>query len=106
MHLIHAIDGAFPSDMALSDPDGLDEEHRLFYVAVTRARDELAIYTPTRLHTTAYHDRHVYTQPSRFLTPDALATLDRDQTVHGQPAPRAPGALPAVVLPSLQELFD
>jgi DNA helicase II / ATP-dependent DNA helicase PcrA len=106
VHLIHAIDGAFPSDMALSDPDGLDEEHRLFYVAVTRARDELAIYTPTRMHTTGYHDRHVYAQPSRFLDAGALSTLDRDHIVHGQPAPRAPGDLPAVVLPSLQELFD
>ncbi len=106
VHLIHAVDGAFPSDMALTDPDGLNEEHRLFYVAVTRARDALTIYTPTRLHTTAYRDRHVYAQHSRFLTADALATVDRDQTVHGQPAPRAPGALPAVVLPSLQELFD
>ena len=106
MHLIHAVDGAFPSDMALSDPDGLDEEHRLFYVAVTRARDALTIYTPTRMHTTVYRDRHVLAQPSRFLTADALATLDRDRAVHGQPAPRAPGDLPAVALPSLQELFD
>ena len=106
VHLIHAIDGAFPSDMALTDPDGIEEEHRLFYVAVTRARDALTIYTPTRMHTTAYGDRHVYAQPSRFLTPDALATLDRDQTVVGQPAPRAPGDLPAVVLPSLHELFS
>ena len=106
VHLIHAIDGAFPSDMALTDVDGLDEEHRLFYVAVTGARDNLTIYTPTRMHTTSYRDRHVYAQPSRFLTAEALATLDRDQTVVGQPAPRAPGTLPTVVLPSLQELFD
>ena len=106
VHLIHAIDGAFPSDMALSDPDGLDEEHRLFYVAVTRARDALTMYTPTRMHTTAYGDRHVFAQPSRFLTLEALATVDRDPTVFGRPAARAPGDLPAVVLPSLQELFD
>ena len=106
VHLIHAVDGAFPSDMALIDADGLDEEHRLFYVAVTRARDALTIYTPTRMHTTTYRDRHVYAQPSRFLTADALAALDRDPKVHGRPAPRAPGDLPAVVLPSLQELFD
>ena len=39
VHLPHLVDGALPSDMALGDPDGLAEEHRLFYVAVTRARD-------------------------------------------------------------------
>lgn len=34
MHLIHAVDGAFPSDMAFGDDEGLEEEQRLFYVAV------------------------------------------------------------------------
>jgi DNA helicase-2/ATP-dependent DNA helicase PcrA len=105
VHLIHAIDGAFPSDMALSDDDGLEEEHRLFYVATTRARDYLTIYTPTRMHPNTHRDRHVLAQPSRFLTPAARATLDTADAVAGQPAPRAPGELPAVALPDLQELF-
>ncbi|MEP7021380.1 MAG: ATP-dependent helicase [Pseudonocardiales bacterium] len=106
VHLIHAIDGAFPSDMALSDDDGLDEEHRLFYVATTRARDTLTIYAPTRMHVNAQRDRHVYAQRSRFLTADALKTLDTADTVVGKPAPRTPGDLPAVVLPTLQQLFS
>ena len=53
MHLPHLVDGALPSDMALGDPGGLAEEHRLFYVAVTRARDHLYLYAPQRLHITA-----------------------------------------------------
>jgi DNA helicase-2/ATP-dependent DNA helicase PcrA len=53
VHLIHAVDGAFPSDMALSTPAGLAEEQRLFYVAATRARDELSIYTPCACRTIA-----------------------------------------------------
>ena len=35
VHLPHLVDGALPSDMALGDPGGLAEEHRLFYVAIT-----------------------------------------------------------------------
>jgi DNA helicase-2/ATP-dependent DNA helicase PcrA len=46
VHLIAASDGNFPSDMALSDPDGLEEERRLFYVAITRPRRLLSIYVP------------------------------------------------------------
>jgi DNA helicase II / ATP-dependent DNA helicase PcrA len=41
VRLPHLVDGAMPSDMALSTPEGLAQEHRLFYVAVTRARDQL-----------------------------------------------------------------
>lgn len=49
VHLIRAVDGAFPADLALSTEDGLEEEQRLFYVTITRARDDLTIYSPQRL---------------------------------------------------------
>src|SRR6185437_5411840 len=83
VHLIHAVDGTFPSDMALGDEEGLEEEQRLFYVAVTRARDRLTIYTPARLPTdwNSYRARQVYAKSSRFLTDQALARLeDRKST--------------------------
>jgi DNA helicase II / ATP-dependent DNA helicase PcrA len=78
VHLIGAVDGAFPSDMALSTDTGVEEEQRLFYVAITRARDDLAIYTPLRMphHRRARDDRHSYAPQSRFLDDAALATLD------------------------------
>ncbi len=71
VHLIHAADGNIPSDMALSSPDGLSEELRLLYVALTRARDELTVTVPLRYHVNRHgnDDRHLYAQPSRFLTP-------------------------------------
>ena len=50
MHVISASDGNFPSDMALTSPEGLEEERRLFYVALTRARRSLTIYIPTRYY--------------------------------------------------------
>ena len=44
VHLIHAADGNLPSDMALSDREGLEEERRLFYVAVTRPARALQLF--------------------------------------------------------------
>ncbi|MEO6702716.1 MAG: ATP-dependent helicase, partial [Jatrophihabitantaceae bacterium] len=110
VHVIHAVDGAFPSDMALSTPDGLAEEQRLFYVATTRARDALAIYTPLRMphHRRSRNDRHSYAPQSRFLTADALATLDIVELPRPAPvaASTAAAQLPAVTVPSLDELFS
>ena len=51
VHVIGASDGNFPSDMALTSPEGLEEERRLFYVALTRTCVSLSIYVPV----TFYH---------------------------------------------------
>jgi DNA helicase-2/ATP-dependent DNA helicase PcrA len=74
VHLPHLIDGAMPSDMALATPAGLEEERRLFYVAVTRARDQLYLYAPFRLHhhRLARDDRHSLGQITRFLDGAAI----------------------------------
>ena len=50
VHLLNAADGNFPSDMALTSNEGLEEERRLFYVAVTRPRRHLHVYYPLRFH--------------------------------------------------------
>ncbi len=78
VYVIHASDGNIPSDMALSSAEGLEEERRLLYVAVTRARDSLTVTYPIRYYTAPdpRGDRHVYGQPSRFLQP-ALMSFDR-----------------------------
>jgi DNA helicase-2/ATP-dependent DNA helicase PcrA len=108
VHVLHAVDGAFPSDMALNTDEGLAEEQRLFYVAVTRARDELALYTPLRMphHRWARDDRHSYAPASRFLTDDVLATAD----VVEVPRPTAMGCAQAdlapIAAPVLDALFD
>ena len=70
VHVIAASDGNFPSDMALTNPEGLEEERRLFYVALTRARRTLAIYVPLRYYhrPSGRDDAHGYGKPSRFLT--------------------------------------
>ncbi|NNE96319.1 MAG: ATP-dependent helicase [Acidimicrobiales bacterium] len=71
VYLLHAADGNIPSDMAIGDKDGMAEELRLLYVAMTRAKQELSISFPLRYHVNRFgsDDRHVYAQMSRFLEP-------------------------------------
>jgi DNA helicase-2/ATP-dependent DNA helicase PcrA len=79
VHLIHAADGAFPSDMATGDKEGVDEERRLFYVALTRARKHLHIYAPLRFHhgdPGGWTDKHSYAQRTRFLPPELDGLMD------------------------------
>ena len=65
-------DGAFPNTRALEAPEGEEEERRLFYVAVTRARDELYLCFPQiRLGTSG---GEAFQKPSRFLA-EIPATL-------------------------------
>ena len=108
VHLPHLVDGALPSDMALGDPGGLAEEHRLFYVAVTRARDHLCLYAPQRLH---YHrrgrdDRYGFGQLTRFLDAGALAACDSVTAAPLAPVLPAVGSLATTVDTALGALWD
>lgn len=96
VHVIHAADGNFPSDMALNDSAGLEEERRLFYVAATRARRSLDIYVPLRFHVNrhAADDRHIWAQPSRFVTGAARAHLA--DVTHVRPADFGAIELPSI----------
>jgi DNA helicase-2/ATP-dependent DNA helicase PcrA len=76
VHVLHAADGNFPADMALGSREGLEEERRLFYVAVTRARRHLSIYVPLRYHHHRVRDDHSWAQPSRFLSGPVRETLE------------------------------
>jgi DNA helicase-2/ATP-dependent DNA helicase PcrA len=79
VHLIHAADGMFPSDLATADAEGVEEERRLFYVALTRAREHLHIYAPLRFHhqpRPGWTDAHSYAQRTRFLPPGFDRLLD------------------------------
>ncbi|MCA1696470.1 MAG: ATP-dependent helicase, partial [Actinobacteria bacterium] len=77
VHVIHASDGNIPSDMALGSPAEVEEERRLLYVALTRARDSLTVSYPVRyyLRRSQLDDGHTYGQASRFLE-SAAATFD------------------------------
>jgi DNA helicase-2/ATP-dependent DNA helicase PcrA len=98
--LVWLADGRFPSAQALRDRDGEEEERRLFYVACTRARDELYLCFPL---VAAPRDRErVVLKASRFLEelPGEPAVYERWQLDEPASAPAlgpgsAAGALPA-----------
>jgi DNA helicase-2/ATP-dependent DNA helicase PcrA len=64
--LIWAAEGKFPSPRSLRDADGEEEERRLWYVALTRAADELYITYPQMM--IDYSRQAVLQKPSRFVT--------------------------------------
>jgi ATP-dependent DNA helicase UvrD/PcrA len=106
VHLIGLVDGAFPSDMAFSTPAGVAEERRLFYVAVTRARDELNLHVPLRMphHRRSADDRHSYAPASRFL--DNIADLcDHVERTPPRSTPTGPQATARVSVPTLDHLW-
>jgi DNA helicase-2/ATP-dependent DNA helicase PcrA len=78
VYVIHAADGNMPSDMATGDAEQIEEERRLFYVALTRARDWLYVTVPQRYYFAGRFrgDAHSYSQPTRFLTPQALSCFE------------------------------
>jgi DNA helicase-2/ATP-dependent DNA helicase PcrA len=68
--VIHAADGNIPSDMATGRPEEIEEERRLFYVALTRAKDWLYVCHPLRYYTfpRTFSDNYGYALLTRFLT--------------------------------------
>jgi DNA helicase-2/ATP-dependent DNA helicase PcrA len=78
--VLNVTDGNFPSEFATGKPEMIEEERRLLYVAMTRAKQSLSLISPLRYHVTQQRrdgDRHVYGARSRFMTNRLLATLDQ-----------------------------
>ena len=77
MHVLNVVDGCIPSDMATGTSEEIEEERRLLYVAMTRAKEQLHLIVPQRFFVrqqSAYGDRHVHALRSRFI-PTALESL-------------------------------
>ena len=75
--VLNVVDGCMPSDLGTGQSHEIEEERRLLYVAMTRAKDELHLMLPQRFFTHGQNrlgDRHVYAARSRFI-PDALLSL-------------------------------
>ena len=79
MFVLNAVDGCIPSDLGAGTTSELEEERRLLYVAMTRAKDELHLIAPQRFFThqqATSGDRHVYASRSRFLPNTVLSFFD------------------------------
>ncbi len=73
--VLNVVDGCIPSDMATGSAEEIEEERRLLYVAMTRAKDQLVLLVPQRfyVHGQARRgDKHLYASRTRFI-PGALA---------------------------------
>lgn len=79
VYLIHAADGCIPSDMSTDSDDNIEEELRLAYVAMTRARDYLYVSWPMRFYSrpSGFSDRHSYSQCSRFFNEQVIGTMEK-----------------------------
>ena len=79
--VLNVADGNFPSEFAAGKPEMIEEERRLLYVAMTRAKQTLSLVVPLRYHVTQQRrdgDRHVYGARSRFMSDQLLATMDKE----------------------------
>ena len=76
--VIHVSDGCLPSDMATDNDKEIEEELRLAYVAMTRARNFLYVTWPLRYYQKwgSYNDKHVYSQISRFISDEVRASCE------------------------------
>jgi DNA helicase-2/ATP-dependent DNA helicase PcrA len=73
------VDGCIPSDLATGTPAEIEEERRLLYVAMTRAKNHLVLVQPLRFMVRGQSlggDRHVYAPRSRFLQDGDLEAFD------------------------------
>ena len=78
--ILNVSDGNFPSEFATGKPEMIEEERRLLYVAMTRAKQSLSLIVPLRYHVTQQKrdgDKHVYGARSRFMTEPLLATMEK-----------------------------
>ena len=94
VYVIHAADGNIPSDMSTGSPEGIEEELRLFYVALTRAKRWLSVCCPLRFYRyqPGVSDHHGYAQLTRFLPHGVQEHFRRCTTLQAEPGDDESGA--------------
>jgi DNA helicase-2/ATP-dependent DNA helicase PcrA len=94
VYVLNVSDGNFPNEHATGKPQLIEEERRLLYVAMTRAKRNLHLIAPLKYYVTQQSrtgDTHIYGARSRFLTPAVMQTLE----ITTWPAATAPTVKPA-----------
>jgi DNA helicase-2/ATP-dependent DNA helicase PcrA len=80
VYVLNVVDGCMPSDLGVGTSAEFEEERRLLYVAMTRAKDDLHLIVPQRFFThgqAAQGDRHVYASRTRFIPERLLGLFER-----------------------------
>jgi DNA helicase II / ATP-dependent DNA helicase PcrA len=101
VHVLNVVDGCMPADLTTGSQAEIEEERRLLYVAMTRAKRDLTLMVPQRFHVTQQHKyggRHLYASLTRFIPPPVAALFKREQLAAPDEPSCAPGMLPAVDL--------
>jgi len=97
--VLNVVDGCIPSDLGSGTTAEIEEERRLLYVAMTRARDDLHLVVPQRFFThgqNAQGDRHVYASRTRFIPDELLGRFESTAWPEAEPELAARGASQAV----------
>jgi DNA helicase-2/ATP-dependent DNA helicase PcrA len=79
VYVLNVADGNFPSEFATGKPEMIEEERRLLYVAMTRAKQSLSLIAPLKYHVTQQRrdgDKHVFGARSRFMSDELLETME------------------------------
>jgi DNA helicase-2/ATP-dependent DNA helicase PcrA len=87
VHVLNVVDGCIPSDMATGSAEDIEEERRLLYVAMTRAKEQLHLVLPNRFfikQQAQMGDRHVYAQRTRFISPAMLKHFEECAWVNAE----------------------
>jgi DNA helicase-2/ATP-dependent DNA helicase PcrA len=110
VYVLNVADGNFPSEFANGKPELIEEERRLLYVAMTRARTELHLCAPLKYQVTQQAkegDAHVYGAKSRFMTDKVLAGFERTtyRSLRGVESLNAEGAASVDVSAQLKEMW-
>ena len=93
--VLNCVDDCISSDLATGSSEEIEEERRLLYVAMTRAKDELALIVPQRFFVHGqpkYGDRNVFASRTRFLPPALLTHFDRQTWPEAEPETSRPAA--------------
>jgi DNA helicase-2/ATP-dependent DNA helicase PcrA len=99
VYLLNVSDGNFPNEFAAGKPELIEEERRLLYVAMTRAKTNLDLVVPLKYYVTQQSrmgDRHVYGARSRFMTKAVMACFDEIAWGEPEKAEKARAGTPAV----------
>lgn len=100
VYVLNVADGNFPNEHATGKPEAIEEERRLLYVAMTRARHDLHLIAPLKYYITQQSrtgDKHVYGARSRFMTETLLKTFEAQSWPQNAQPIREPGASGAAV---------